>query len=424
MLTKKRKRNNFKISKFNMHMVLTIGIIGKPSSGKTTFLNAACLTHAKVSEIPFTTIDPNIGVAYVKTKCVCKELNVIDNPKNSICIDGVRFIPINLIDVAGLVPDAHKGKGLGNKFLNDLIKADVLLHIVDITGSLDKSGKLVSMGENDPYEDILFLENEINLWFKEILEREDWTKFTKTITTEKRKVVESLFERLSGVKINKQQIIQSLRNSNLESKNPSTWTDLDLLEFSKTLRRIAKPILIIANKIDKEISDNNLKEIKKKYTDPIIPCSALAEHFLRKYHEDKVINYIRGSNNFEIIDSDKLNSNELDMLKKIKIKILNQYGSTGIQDALDHASFSMANQICVYPVSDVNNYADNNDNILPDAFLVEKGTLLRDFVREKIHTELAENFIFGIDAKTKKRLGENYELMDGDVVKIVTSRSK
>ncbi|MFX0039040.1 MAG: YchF-related putative GTPase [Promethearchaeota archaeon] len=405
-------------------MVLTIGIIGKPSSGKTTFLNAACLTHAKVSEIPFTTIEPNIGVAYVKTKCLCKELNVIDTPKNSICIDGIRFIPINLIDVAGLVPDAHKGKGLGNKFLNDLIKTDVLLHILDITGSLDKSGKLVSVGENDPYEDILFLENEINLWFKEIIEREDWTKFTKVLATEKRKLVESLHDRLSGVKINKQQIVQSLKESDLTDQNPAQWTDLELLEFSKTLRKIAKPILIIANKIDKEIGETNLKELKKKYSGPIIPCSALAEHFLRKYQESKIIKYIPGSSDFEILDQSKLNSNEMEMLEKVKIKILKPYTSTGIQSALDYASFSMANQICVYPVSDINNYSDNKGNILPDAFLVEKGTLLRDFVRDKIHTDLADNFMFGIDAKTKKRLGENYELQDGDIVKIVSSRNK
>lgn len=404
-------------------MTLSIGIIGKPSSGKTTFLNAACLTHAKVSEIPFTTIEPNKGVAYVRSKCVCKELDVIDNPQNSICIDGTRFIPINLIDVAGLVPDAHKGKGLGNKFLNDLIKADILLHIVDITGSLDKTGKLISVGENDPYDDILFLENEINLWFKEILEREDWTKFTKGILTEKRKVVEALYDRLSGVKINKRQIILSLRNSNLESKSPSSWTELELLEFVKSLRRIAKPILILANKIDKDISIKNLEELKNKYEDPIIPCSALAEHFLRKYHEDKIINYVPGLNDFKIINEDKLKEKELDMLKKIKIKILDLYGGTGIQKALDYASFSIANQICVYPVSDVNTYSDNKNNILPDAFLIEKGTLLRDFVREEIHSELAANFMFGIDAKTKKRLGENYELKDRDIIRIVTSKS-
>ena len=404
-------------------MTLSIGIIGKPSSGKTTFLNAACLTHAKVSEIPFTTIEPNKGVAYVRSKCVCKELDVIDNPQNSICIDGTRFIPINLIDVAGLVPDAHKGKGLGNKFLNDLIKADILLHIVDITGSLDKTGKLISVGENDPYDDILFLENEINLWFKEILEREDWTKFTKGILTEKRKVVEALYDRLSGVKINKRQIILSLRNSNLESKSPSSWTELELLEFAKSLRRIAKPVLILANKIDKDISVKNLEELKNKYEDPIIPCSALAEHFLRKYHKDKIINYVPGLNDFKIINEDKLKEKELDMLKKIKIKILDRYGGTGIQKALDYASFSIANQICVYPVSDVNTYSDNKNNILPDAFLIEKGTLLKDFVREKIHSELAANFMFGIDAKTKKRLGENYELKDRDIIRIVTSKS-
>lgn len=405
-------------------MTLTIGIIGKPSSGKTTFLNAACLTHAKVSEIPFTTIEPNIGVAYVRSKCVCKELNVIDNPKNSICIDGTRFIPINLIDVAGLVPDAHKGKGLGNKFLNDLIKADILLHIVDITGSLDKSGKLISMGENDPYEDILFLEEEINLWFKEILEREDWTKFTKGILTEKRKVVEALYGRLSGVKINKRQIILSLKEVNLEGKNPSNWTETDILNFAKSLRRISKPILILANKIDKEISEKNLKDLEQKFDGPIIPCSALAEHFLRKYHENEVINYIPGSNDFDIINEQNLGENELDMLKKIKAKILTIYGGTGIQQALDYASFTIADQICVYPVSDVNTYSDNKSNVLPDAFLIEKGTLLRDFVREKIHSELAENFMFGIDAKTKKRLGENYELKDKDIIKIVTSKSK
>ncbi len=405
-------------------MTLIIGIVGKPSSGKTTFLNAACLTNAKVSELPFTTIDPNKGVAYIKSRCVCKELNVKDNPRNSICIDGFRFIPINMLDVAGLVPDAHKGKGLGNKFLNDLIKADVLLHIVDISGSLDKSGNIVAIGKNDPYEDILFLENEINLWFKDIIEREDWSKFTKGILTEKRKVVDALYDRISGMKINKKQIILSLKNSNLDGKNPSTWSDQDILTFSKTLREISKPILIIANKIDKESSEDNFEELKKKYNGPIIPCSALAEHFLREFHEKKIINYIPGTIDFKIIDQQKLEKNELDMLKKIKEKILLPYNGTGIQKALNYVSFDITNQICVYPVSDINAYSDNSGNVLPDVFLVKKGTLLRDFVRDKIHSELAENFMFGIDAKTRKRLGENYELKHKDIIKITTAKKK
>ncbi len=403
-------------------MTFTIGIIGKPSSGKTTFLNAACLTNAKVSEIPFTTIEPNNGVSYVKTKCVCKDLNITDNPKNSICIDGYRFIPINLIDVAGLVPDAHRGKGLGNRFLSDLVKADVLLHIVDITGSLDKTGNLVSTGQNDPYDDVFFLENEIDLWFKTILERTDWTKFTKGIQTEKTKVVEALFERLSGVKITKIQIMASLKNSNLVNKNPSTWTDQELLTFSKILRKISKPIIIIANKIDKEISEQNLFKLNEKTEGFVIPCSALAEIYLRKYHENETIRYIPGSDDFEISEKTRLKPEELEMLSKIRDKILKKYQGTGIQKALNHASFIIANQICVFPVSNINTYSDNKDNVLPDAFLVEKGTKLRDFVREKIHSELAENFMFGIDAKTKKRLGESYELKNKDVIKIITSK--
>jgi ribosome-binding ATPase YchF (GTP1/OBG family) len=257
-------------------MTFLIGIVGKPSSGKSTFLNAACLTNAKVSELPFTTIDPNKGVAYVKSDCVCKEFKVKDNPKNSICIDGKRFIPISLLDVAGLVPDAHKGKGLGNKFLNDLSKADVLIHIVDITGSLDKMGNRTKEGANNPYEDILFLEEEIDLWFKQILEREDWNKFVRNFSREKKKFVEELSNRVSGIKISKFHIVNALKKSELVEKNPAEWSDFDLYNFSKILRRISKPILVAANKVDKEIGIKNLSALKESYEGKVIPCSALA----------------------------------------------------------------------------------------------------------------------------------------------------
>lgn len=392
------------------------------SSGKSTFLNAACLTNAKVSEIPFTTINPNHGVANVRANCVCKELNLRDNPQNSTCIEGNRFIPISLMDVAGLVPDAHKGKGLGNRFLNDLSKADILIHILDITGSLDKMGKRTIEGSNDPYEDILFLESEINLWFKQILEREDWNKFVKSITRERGKFVNELYNRLSGVKIRKSDIKKALNNSNLENINPSSWSEENLILFTKKLREISKPIIIAANKIDKSNGKEKFKELKMKYDAPIFPCSALAEHVLRKFDENSMLNYIPGSNNFHINQKEKLSQKELDILKNIKEKILNTYNSTGVQDILNYAIFNIANQICVYPVSDLNNYTDNKNNVLPDAILVNKGTLLRDFVRDKIHSELAEHFLFGIDARTKKRIGENYELKNNDIIKIVTSK--
>jgi len=400
--------------------MVIIGIVGKPSSGKSTFLNAACLTDVKVSELPFTTIDANKGVAYAKVNCVCKELDVKDNPKNSICIDGTRFIPLNLLDVAGLVPDAHKGKGLGNKFLNDLSRADVLLHIVDMTGALDKSGNRIAEGENDPYEDILFLEGEIDYWVKDILEREDWDKFTRS-SQDKKKMVADLHNRLSGLKISQQHVVAALKESSLDDKLPSQWTDDEMLKFSKTIREISKPILIIANKIDKEISNKNLNALKTKYKGPVIPCSALAEYVLRKYNEDKIINYVPGSSDFEIIDKNRLKPNELETLNKIKTEILNKFDETGVQKTLNYATFNISDLIAVYPVSDTTHYSDKDNNVLPDVFLVKKGTLLRDFVRDKIHSDLAKHFIHGIDARTKKRLGENYELQHNDIIKIVSA---
>ena len=403
-------------------MTIIIGIIGKPSAGKSTFLNAACLTNAKVSEIPFTTINPNNGIAHVRVKCVCTELNLNDNPQNSTCIEGNRFIPINLMDVAGLVPDAHKGKGLGNRFLNDLSKADALIHILDITGSLDKMGKRIYEGSNDPYEDILFLESEINLWFKQILEREDWNKFVKSVAREQGRFINELYNRLSGIKIRKFDIKQALNNSNLENVSPSSWTEENILLFAKKLREISKPILVVANKIDKGNGKEKFKELKKKYEGPIFPCSALAEHILRQFEEKGILSYIPGSSNFQITQKEKLSQKEQEILENIKEKILNTYNSTGVQEIMNYAIFSIANQICVYPVSDLNNYTDNKNNILPDAILTKKGTFLRDFVRDKIHSELAEHFIFGIDARTKKRIGENYVLKNNDIIKIVTSK--
>ncbi|MHA1391537.1 MAG: GTPase, partial [Promethearchaeota archaeon] len=321
-------------------MTFLIGIVGKPSAGKSTFLNAACLTNAKVSELPFTTIEPNKGVAYIKTKCVCQDLNVDDNPKNSYCVNGNRFIPVNVLDVAGLVPDAHKGKGLGNQFLNDLIRADALIHIIDISGSLDETGKRIKMGENDPYDDILFLEKEINLWFKQILEREDWDKFLKSHAREKKNFIEELYKRLSGIKVNKNQIIQALKTPGLEEIRPSLWSDKDLLNFSKILREKSKPIVIVANKIDRENGIENFNRLKNKYTEKIIPCSALAEYYLKTYHQEKKIEYIPGSDSFRILNNKGFNQNELEGLKNIQEKIINPFNETGVQAVLNFTVFS------------------------------------------------------------------------------------
>jgi len=353
---------------------------------------------------------------------VCKGLNVNDNPRNSECIEHIRYIPIQLLDVAGLVPGAHKGRGLGNKFLSDLSRADALIHIIDITGSLDANGNNVDPGTHDPYNDILFLEEEINFWFRGIIEREDWRKFSNRVIKRKSELIEALYLRLSGLSIKKEDVEKSIKNSNLDGKPISEWHDEELTIFSKNLREISKPIVIVANKIDKEIGIKKLEELKKKYKKIIIPCSALAEVALRKYGEVNVIKYMPGDSDFSILKTNSLNRSELETLEKIKQKILKRYGGTGVQKALNYAVFSVLNQISVYPVANLNSFTDKDNNILPDVFLIRKGTKLREFVKDKIHSDLAKHFIYGMEVKSKMKLGENYILKDNDIVKIFSAK--
>ena len=138
---------------------MIVGLVGKPSAGKSTFFKAATLAEVEIANYPFTTIEKNEGVGFVKVDCADKEFNVQCNPRFGYCLDHKRFVPIQIIDVAGLVPGAHEGKGRGNQFLDDLRQADVLIHVVDISGSIDENGRPVDRGSYDPANDVIFLDN-------------------------------------------------------------------------------------------------------------------------------------------------------------------------------------------------------------------------------------------------------------------------
>lgn len=403
-------------------MGILIGIVGKPSSGKSTFLNASCLASAKTGDYPFTTVEPNRGSAFVTAECVCKEFEVEDNPKNSLCMDGTRLIKVDLLDVAGLVPGAHEGRGLGNKFLTDLSSADVLLHIVDISGSLDAEGNKVDGGSHDPHEDIEFLQEEISLWIVDILTRKNWEKFSSGVTRQKVNIPDALEERLSGLKINRIQIHRALVDASLEGIPLTSWTNENLVSFARKLQKIAKPIVVVANKIDLEPSHKLYDELREKYD--LIPASALAEFYLRSFSEEGLIKYTPGASSFVIPEGSSVDTNKKKALQQIQEKILDIYGSTGIQRAINHAVFDILGLITVYPVSDPVKLTDKDGLVLPDVFLVERDTHIKQFVEKCIHSDLAEGFLYGIDARTKKRLGENYLVQDRDVIKIVSTKGR
>jgi len=402
---------------------MLIGIVGKPNAGKSTFLNAATMAGAKVADYPFTTVEANLGKGHVQRPCACQQLKVKDNPKNSICENGIRFAPVDLLDVAGLVPGAHEGKGMGNKFLNDLSRADVLLHVVDFSGATNDKGEIEKPGTYDPVNDIKFLEDEIAYWLKGIIERTDWDKFVRMSQLAKTPVMAAMVDRLSGIGVTDAHVQQSLKKANLLGKRIDEWNDDMLLSFSRALQKVSKPIIIMANKLDKEEGRKNFKRISEmpEYKGNVFPCSALAEYHLRVLAKNGVIEYVPGAADFKILKADKLSDKDKAALARIKSEIMDAYGSTGVQAALDKAIFDVLEYIYVYPVADQNKFTDKDGRVLPDVFLVKRGSRLIE-VAGRIHTDLAKTFVHGINARDKRRLGEDYEVQADDVVKIVSAK--
>jgi ribosome-binding ATPase YchF (GTP1/OBG family) len=393
-----------------------VGLIGKPNTGKSSFFNAATLLDAPVANYPFTTIEPNVGVAYITKKCVCRDLGVKDNPKNSACVNGIRRIPVKLVDVAGLIPGASSGLGLGNKFLDDLRRADALIHVVDASGSTDKEGKVVTPGTQDPMEDVVFVEKEYDLWLTNILVK-DWAKMTRHVEPAKAK--EAVAEKLTGMGVSAGDMLDAVRKAQLEAKKMADWSDEDITKFSSELRKANKPILIAANKVDMATAGPNLKRLEGTGK-MVVPTSAAAELLLRKAAEKGLIDYIPGDGSFAIREESGVSPEQKNALGFVDAKVLKVYGDTGVQRALNQAYYGLLNGIVVYPVEDENRFSDKNGNVLPDAFVLPKGSTAKDLAA-KIHSDLAESFLHAIDAKRKTRLGAEYELKDGDVIKIVAA---
>lgn len=398
-----------------------LGIVGKPNTGKSTFFCAATLAPAEIANYPFTTIKPNRGVGYVRTPCVHMEFNVKDTPVNSLCLDGVRLIPVEFIDVAGLVPNAWQGRGLGNQFLDEIRKADVLIHIVDASGGTDCEGRICKPGTNDPLDDVKFLEHEITMWIAQILKR-DWPKIARNVQYEKADFYAALEDRLSGLAIRKTHFTETIRKTGLPADKPELWTEQDFLRFVDTLRQIAKPMLIVANKIDLPPAEENYERLKKlNYL--VVPACAEAELALRRAAEKQLIDYKPGDCNYKINNPEKLTETQLKALETIREKILLKHGSTGVQEAINMAYSKLLNMITVYPVEDLEHLSDHNGRVLPDAYLVPYGTTARQLAYI-IHTELGESFIYAIEAREKKRVGEDYTLKDRDVVSIISAKKR
>lgn len=394
---------------------MLVGIVGKPNVGKSTFFSAATLKSVPIADYPFTTIAPNVGMGYLRTKCVHEEMGVTDNPRNSVCRDGARLIPVKLVDVAGLVAGASEGRGRGNQFLDELRQADALIHVVDASGGTDEEGRKVEVGSHDPVEDVKMIEKELDLWILGIVKK-DWEKQARLVEQMRSSIAAYIAQRLSGLAIDEESVDGALLHLRLKDEKPTSWTDEQMLELVRALRETNKPSLLAANKADLPGGRERVEKLKQTGR-LVIPSAAEAELLLRRASEHGIIEYTPGDGTFGVKAA--LNPQQERALQLVKEKVLEPYGSTGVQQAIDQAYFGLLKAIVVFPVEDETKLSDKNGNVLPDAYVMPGGSTALQLAA-KIHTDLAKGFLYAIDARTGMRLGGDHVLKDRDILKIVS----
>jgi ribosome-binding ATPase YchF (GTP1/OBG family) len=391
--------------------MLSIALAGKPNAGKSTFYTAATNSEVDVANYPFTTIDANRGVTHVRTECPCLALDSLCGNEN--CRDGKRYVPVELLDVAGLVPGAHEGRGLGNQFLDELTNADVIVNVVDASGATNEEGEPVEVGDHDPVEDIHFVEEEMDLWLAGIVD-DNWESVQRQSRSPGFDIEEAVTDMMTGFGATEYDVAAVLRDIEYP-EDPLQWTDEDREALARGVRERTKPIVVVANKIDVAPEENveRLLELDK----PVVPATAQGELALRRGADAGFVDYDPGDEDFDVVG--EVRDEQRDVLAALA-ETMNEYGGTGVQQALDYAVYDLLDVVTAYPVQDASKWTDGTGNVLPDAFLLERGSTPVDLAYA-VHSDIGDGYLHAVNAKTSREIGESYELEESDVVKIVST---
>ena len=391
--------------------MLSLALAGKPNAGKSTFYTAATRADVDVANYPFTTIDANRGVATARTDCPCLERE--ERCGNDRCHDGKRYVPLELYDVAGLVPGAHEGRGLGNQFLDELTNADAILHVIDASGGTDAEGEPVEPGSHDPVDDVEFIEQEMTQWLAGIVDR-NWEAVERKSRSPEFDINDALTELLTGFGATTADVAACLRDLDYPD-DPMQWGDEETEALAAAVRARTKPIILVANKVD--IADGDTLDRLTDAADIVIPATADGELALRRAVEAGVVDYDPGDDDFEIVGD--ISDQQAAGLEQIR-DVMAEHGGTGVQAALNAAVYDLLDHVTAYPVENETKWVDGQGNVLPDAFLLPDGSTPTDLAA-KIHSDIAEGYLHAVNGKTDRRISDDYELDDGDVIKIVST---
>jgi len=391
--------------------MLSVALAGKPNAGKSTFYRAATMADVDVANYPFTTIDPNRGVSYVRTDCACLDRETRCGAER--CRDGTRYVPVELVDVAGLVPGAHEGRGLGNQFLDALTDADAVLNVVDASGGTNEEGEPVDRGSYDPTRDVAFVEREMDLWLASVVER-NWEGVGRRSRSPDFDLESSLTDLLSGVGATPADVARILRSMDYP-EDPLSWTDEDREELARKVRRETKPIVVVANKAD--VAPPETLDRLREAADVVVAASAAGELALRQAAEAGVVEYDPGDPGFSVVGD--VDESQAAGLARVR-DLIDREGGTGVQAALNAAVYDVLDYVTVYPVQNETRWTDGQGNVLPDALLLPRGSTPRDLAYA-VHSDVGDGYLHAVDARAGRRIADDYAVEDGDVIRVVST---
>ena len=378
---------------------IKIGIAGKPNAGKSTLFSAITGTMVAIGNYAFTTTQPNDGIGFMDTVCPHLELGKPCNPRRGRCENGTRFIPVEMVDVPGLIEGSSEGKGMGNMFMDALRDTTAIINLLD---PVSEEKRILSPEEL--IHDAESTENEIIRWFTSRFSS-DWEKFSRKLSQSHITLEEALLQKAAFFNLKQRDIREILQRHHF-TEDITKWGEDEKREFSSIVMSEIRPIIRVLNKGD-------LIENRNQYVDRgFVIISSDYELSIERAFNAGLIEGIK-----DIRPKEKANQKQKEAIQKMDTDY--KSGSLSrIFDVLTDIIRKNLRKIVVYPVYDETKWCDKDGNVLPDAIIMSQGQTAEDLAYE-VHTDIGEGFIRAINGRTKMILGRNYELKDSDVIRII-----